>query len=102
MIEAGRASVDGNVHAREEFKLFLFYFATAIIHELGHILNAFLSDGRKDTPESVSTSKFFAQDKERHAEAGRVLEWELFGGCLEWRENPLKGLRQVSASARIP
>ncbi|KAI9737937.1 MAG: hypothetical protein M1834_009307 [Cirrosporium novae-zelandiae] len=96
MINAAQNRLD------EEFRRFQFMFAMALIHEVGgHLLISFLTSGAGSTPEMVYPHFFNSAEPSQSGESGRYLEWTLFGGCHEWRENTNQGSRQAGIACLV-
>lgn len=65
------------------FRTFIFLFANAFLHEIGHTLVTFLTKGRTGTPPHIK-AQVRGYSGEFHGEAGRNLETIIFGGTLEY------------------
>lgn len=65
------------------YRTFIFLFANAFLHEIGHTLVTFLTKGRTGTPPHIK-AQVRGYSGEFHGEAGRNLETIIFGGTLEY------------------
>ena len=73
---------------RSDLTLYLFFFATTILHEIGHVFVTYLSEGKEDTPIDVGTRDISTEGEEERGEAGFNLEHRIFGGRLLWARHP--------------
>lgn len=73
---------------RSDLTLYLFFFATTVLHEIGHLFVTYLSQGKEDTPINVGPRDAFPEGEEERGEAGYNLEHRLFGGKLIWARHP--------------
>ena len=86
------ASSSGNA---QRFREFQFLCATTLTHETGgHLLSAYLWNGRGVTPAEISVRGY---GNEQQGESGRWLELNLFGGTTEYYRDPSQDDHQVCA-----
>ena len=82
------------------FRTFQFMFAVTFVHEIGgHVLVTFLTNGRRPlTPPSMTAAGY---DNTGLGEAGRYLEYVLFGGTMAFYRDPTQGDGQVRNAPQI-
>ena len=89
----------------EQFRTFQFTFAATLVHEVGaHLLITAIDNGRNQTPPEMSASGHVSiEEKEEtgewvyFGESGRWLEKNLYGGTLEFVQDPARDIKtQVS------
>lgn len=108
MVSAARPSgqrSQPNNSELEQFRTFQFTFAATLVHEVGaHILITAIDNGRNWTPPEMSASGHVSiEEKEEtgewvyFGESGRWLEKNLYGGTLEFVQDPARDIKtQVS------
>ena len=77
------------------FRDFLTRIVQALFHELGHVLITYLSKGRELTPSHIHALNEDAPGSE--GEAGRALEYLVFGGTINYFKDPITGTQRGQA-----
>lgn len=82
-ITAKKAKETNNPKSQEseQYRNFIFFFATTLVHELAHLFVTFLSLGDSNTPPEL-VPKLSGIHKRDYAESGNYLEELLFGGSV--------------------
>ncbi|KAK8200365.1 uncharacterized protein BKA78DRAFT_340422 [Phyllosticta capitalensis] len=88
----------------EQFRTFQFTFAATLVHEVGaHLLITAIDNGRNWTPPEMSASGYVSiEEKEEtgewvyFGESGRWLEKNLYGGTLEFVQDPARDIKTQS------
>ena len=63
------------------FRAHLFKVANVLFHEMGHVFLTYLTEGRALTPANINDPTVGISTT---GEAGRTLEYTMFGGTLNW------------------
>ena len=87
---------------REHHEAFLLKHAKTLLHELGHIFVTYLSRGRQgcSTPPTTNAPTYLEPWPGR-GEAGRRLEYYVFGGTLAFLEYPIGETRKDAVCSLI-
>ena len=90
-------------HGGPSFHRFLFMFVHTFLHEVGgHLFVTYLTRGEPTNPRAYGatppdvTTPLDSYSTGETGEAGRALEYTLFGGNIDYYRDPAKGDRQVS------
>ena len=88
------AKANPDIHSEEHqrFRRFVYNTAITMVHEMGHLFLTFLNGGESGTPPSEPGYGGFV-----YGEAGRELEFLLFGGFHAFIRNP----NDVAADAQV-
>ena len=93
LCQAGRmAKTNDDLNSEEHqcFRRFVYNTAVTLVHEMGHLFITFLNGGESNTPPSEPGGFVYG-------EAGRDLEFILFGGYHAFIRNP----KDIAADAQV-
>lgn len=85
-----KTSTDKKNLVSQDYRNFLFTFASSILHEIGHVFFTYLLKGVGDTPSKIR-AHLIGKEHDTEGECGRSLEQLVFGGVVSYWRDPITG-----------